>query len=554
MFVKKSLIIIIFAVIMLLTFSSVCLATETIEFSQVMSWENNMDIFLLGGLDLGSLSAKVANNAAEISGSGFLTDMGGTVRTTVIVDISTSIPVDARTQIMNMMNSMIAGLSENEELRIVTFGESVTVLQDFTNDRYDLAMAAEKIAFNDNMSMVYDAVYNTIPELLPVNGGPCYYRTIVITDGVDETNIGITKEELLIALQNDTYPINVIEVSQNMVGAENKDLASLVRVSKGKYANLYVGCDTESILSSFSTNDIFWMRLVVPGELLDGSTRQVNITDGTHSIEFDTKLQVYDTPVAPGETTLAPAETELTTEPSAESDAATELSGETNAVSPTETGSQPGIAEDESSNGEETTPEKSNGAFDPVNFLQDHLIIILVACIGVAIVVAAVVVIIIVTKNKKAKQPTVGPVGGNGIDTNSIPDGSGSETVLIGTKNVMGGAPSIRLRELSSGGVLDFVLNQELLVGRSHDCQMCLTDPSVSRKQFKISWNGNALITNMSHSNITQVNGGVINQPTVLSVGDKIICGNTTIAVENIQGFGPIHGEKINVKTSFVNI
>lgn len=38
----------------------------------------------------------------------------------------------------------------------------------------------------------------------------------------------------------------------------------------------------------------FWTRVEVPVELLDGSTRQTDVFDGSNSISFDMKMSVVD--------------------------------------------------------------------------------------------------------------------------------------------------------------------------------------------------------------------------------------------------------------------
>ena len=118
-----------------------------------------------------------------------------------------------REKIMALIELLIAGISKNEQYRLVAFGEQLSVLQDFTSDRYDLAVAAEKMEFTGMQSKIYDAVYNTIPKIQPIDGNPCYYRTILITDGIDDTASGITKEELYLRLQAEHYPVDVIAVS-----------------------------------------------------------------------------------------------------------------------------------------------------------------------------------------------------------------------------------------------------------------------------------------------------------------------------------------------------
>ena len=63
---------------------------------------------------------------------------------------------------------------------------------------------------------------------------PCYYRTIVITDGIDDTAGGVTKEELYLRLRDDTYPIDVVAVSKTKQGEPEKELAALTRMSRGR--------------------------------------------------------------------------------------------------------------------------------------------------------------------------------------------------------------------------------------------------------------------------------------------------------------------------------
>ena len=505
MFVKKFFITITMILITIFQ-TTICLAVATPSLVQVYSHDNNMDVFVAGDIDINHASARIANCESEIMDGGLLTEKGITVRTTLLIDISTSIPVEARADVLSYIKTSIANIRKNEEIRIATFGEQTTILQDFTNDRYDLMLAAD-IAFDNGQSMVYDAIYNTIPELSTINGEACFYQTIVITDGVDETNTGITKEELLIRLQNDTYPIHIIMVSKKKIESQDKDLAALARISGGSYGNIFPKCDITQLANTFSTDGICWLRIDIPGNLLDGSTRQVDINDNTNSIQFDTKLPVFDVP-------NSDSEPEDTTQ--------IENYGNEN-------------------NEAETVPADTDSS--------KYKIVFIIAGAGIVVIIIVVLIIMLVSKKKK-KETTV-------TVTHDVANGynhsSNDETVfirpdVIPTTNNM----RIILKDFSgTGQKWDLSLSEELLVGRDTGCQIRILDNRTSRKQCRIYYQGAVYIENLSQSNITKLDGDELKKPEILKSGDKIQCGQVILLVEKItesNDLGKNNGDTVYMK------
>jgi hypothetical protein len=266
--------------------------------SEAYAWERYADVFIAGGMNPESLSCRVSNQVAEVAGSGLLAERGVTVRTTILLDVSASMPAQARESVRSFIGALIEGVGKNEQCRLAAFGEQLSVLQDFTSDRYDLAAAASGIEFDSQQSRLYDAVYGTIPEGGPLGGSPCYYRTIVVTDGADDAAGGITKEELYLRLQASAYPIDVVAVSKASQAEPDKELSALTRMSGGRYASLSSETDAGGLASSLGTGGVVWLRAVLPSSLLDGSTRQFDITDGSAAVRFDFKVPVYDAPAA----------------------------------------------------------------------------------------------------------------------------------------------------------------------------------------------------------------------------------------------------------------
>jgi hypothetical protein len=468
-------------------------AAENIALSQAYVTENHLDVFVNGSFDTLTPEVKISNQPAEMSVGGSVSDMGIAVRTTVLIDISTSMPPDVRDEVLTYINSSIEDLPENEELKLVTFAEKLNVLQDFTSDRYDLSNAAEKIEFNGQQSKIYDAIYNTIPKLEPIEGEACYYRTVLITDGIDDTASGVTKEELYIRLADDTYPIEVVAVSKAEQSEPEKELSALTRMSSGSYSNIYPDADIDSIQDVLRTNDIFWIRSSLPVALLDGSVRQVNITDGVNELSFDVKVSAMEMLETTVETTSSSAET-------------------TTAVNTT-------VSEKTTVNEVVIETKKT-----PLLGYNTTFILIIVG----AVVVVLIIVIIAITR-KKNPEPTVNV---NPLETNRNFD----KTEFFDENSDNINEYTIKLSNTKNRGQ-NWILpiKGDIIIGRGENADIKLEDKSVAREQCKIIVSGQKLtVSELSSSNKTKLNGVEIVGMMPLSPGDTLKFGRESLTVEYI--------------------
>ncbi len=491
--------------ILIVLLSGRSLGADSVSLVQAYAWEDTLDVFTQGAFSPDSLSCRISNQDAEIVRSGSLADMGVTVQTQLLVDVSTSMPAPLRDKVLAVMDALIASIPPGEQYQLAAIGEQVSVLQPFTSDRYDLAVGASKIAFNGQESRIYDAVYNTLPQIAPLEEGkPCFYRTVILTDGVDLTDTGVTVEELYLKLQSSTYPIDVVDVGEK--SAPDRELSALARISGGRYFSLNGTTDPAALAASLGVGDVYWTRLKAPEALLDGSTRQVNLSDGSLSLEFDCKFPVFGTP----ETSSAPPEP------------------------PPVSSAVPVILPEPA-----PEPEKS------------LLPVLLIAGAAVIAVSAAVLTVLLLRKRGKQAKPGAGGLippaqGGQGTELLSA-DG---RTQLISST-----APSVRLRSTADASqVWELVLGaqgQEVRIGRSPDCRICLPEASVSREQCRLYYDGGIYAENISGSNVTQLNGEPLKAPALLAEGDLLKCGRISLIVEAVTISG---GGNLNKKTAFINI
>ena len=503
------------AALIVLVFSHIpCLAAENYALLQSYIWEDLVDIYISGNLNGDSVSINVSNQPTEVMDSGSLANVDVTVRTTILLDISESMPQSIRGKVIDYINYCIENLNQREELRIALFGENISIIQDFTADRYDLAKAAEMIKFDGKQSKLYDAIYNTIPELVPIEGNPCYHRMIVITDGIDEADSGITKEELYLYLQETLYPVDVVAVSESEKNVAEKDLSALTRISGGGYVNLNADSAIEDIY--FDVAGITWIRAKLPSEVMDGSIRQFDVSDGMVTLQFDLKVPVYGN-------VIAEQETEKETE-SERIDSGTIL---TNSHEET---------------GEGTVANEITG--DEVKIIPAGLYVIFTIFVFICITLT---IILIRNKNKKQvlKSKSIQ------LELKSDHQREEDETYVI----TMGNQICLKIVD-NPTKKWELDLNNEITIGRNESCQVVLDDQSVSRKQcvLYLDENGCPMIKNLSSSNITQVNEVRLDAPHFICEGDQIRCGKTVLIVDSIKREHDNLENDINKMTHYVNV
>lgn len=499
--IKKLFVALCVLIISMATSFSTIYAQSNANLTQAYINAQNVDLFISGDFKSENLSLKVANKTAEIKNSGLISEKEISVRTTVLVDISASMPIESRDKVHELIENKIKNIKKTEEIKIITFGAETKMLQDFTSDRYDLTTAAAEIEFNATQSALYDTIFNTLPEIKLYDEKPCFYRTVVITDGADFTPGGITKEELFMRLQTETYPIDVICVSATIPQNQDKDLAALTRISSGRYFELYPEADVFELTSGLSVGNYFWVRADVPVELLDGSTRQVDVFDGNNSISFDMKMSVVDEQI---EQSSQIAQNDLTTD-----------------------------IVDSSASSENLSANRES----MVESISDEKVIIII--IAASAVTLIVVIIVIIALNKK-KNPNLVPLDSmpkKNIYNREYDTSNATELYFERTPDEYFSIKISNVKVPSENWIID--VSDEILIGRDDHCRITIKDKSVSHEQCKIFVkNGGLAVINLSRSNVTKLNGMAVSNELLLHPGDNLKFGRITLIVDCIQKIG----------------
>lgn len=344
----------------------------------------------------------------------------------------------------------------------------------------------ENVEFTSEKSMVYDALFCTIPDMAAVDGQPCYYQTILISDGRNYSAGVLTKEELYLLLKEKMCPIDVIRINSEESEKTSAALSALCRVSKGVYYEFSEETDISALSEQTDRSDYCWVRVSVDESLLDGSTRQVDVYDGKNTMSFDLKMSMGGT--------KSPAASEA----------------------PVAVGEW----------------EKDDNDFEKT---------VLVVSLCIIAVIAGMVIWYVRkrssdnAKRLSASSPLVVP----------LPQEAPRE-IEEESSEVFSSIPQYResvIVNLSNLNVPEQTLSLnmvgEILIGRSENCTIYINDNTVSREQCRIMMRDNMLIlANVSVSNVTRLNGIPVQREALLHPSDIINIGAVSLRVDSIQRTG----------------
>ncbi|MBR3630590.1 MAG: hypothetical protein IKN55_09015 [Oscillospiraceae bacterium] len=205
------------------------------------------------------------------------------INTVFLIDNSTSIPVGLRDQIKTAIQDYVKSMPETESAKVAIFDTDTTMLSDeYSNDAGFIDYELSKVDFKGQASLVYDAVMRVVNET--DTDQDIYYRTVLITDGVDSVE-GTSFDYLRSAIsENGRYHIDVVQVSKS-----DKPDVNLTAIGN-LGSNTFMQFDSESTFDSLKPANVSMMKAPLINEVATGELKGVTIKSGDSSIALGSIL------------------------------------------------------------------------------------------------------------------------------------------------------------------------------------------------------------------------------------------------------------------------
>ncbi len=231
-----------------------------------------------------------------------------------LVDKSKSLRRAQLNQMREALLGWVEAMEPVDRAAIITFGERVVLMQDFTGDKAQLRQIIEGFETTDNKTQLHLGLAKALElgrrtdEALPDRRA-----IVVLSDGMDDFPGGMMREEVMDRIHNSNMPIYAIGLF-NPPRTEKKEealrkLGSFARASGGKYfeAGQNPLSDVYETLREH-IRDVWVVRLTCAACATDGSERplRIGITAGGISMFDEANIHMYAGPVATNTGTSVP--------------------------------------------------------------------------------------------------------------------------------------------------------------------------------------------------------------------------------------------------------
>ncbi len=282
--VRKKRYAVIFAILFIFCGKGIVYAAATGSLLQMVIEDEKVALYVACDGGINSAEVQIAQYPCEQVSVILPEDIR--IHTIILLDNSLSISEDNRGKIKDILRQYVQGMLKNEMVSLATFGENINFLARKSQNAEEITQCIDAIEFQDQDTYLTDYLFQTLEE---IEKDAEYTRFIVISDGVDNKAIGITKEELLIKLKETSRQVNTIGHIYGDNASELKNMFALSRATNGDEFLIEDVEDVSTIVEKIhDCSNIFCVKANIPQNLMDGADRHVLLN--IHTSEGDAEV------------------------------------------------------------------------------------------------------------------------------------------------------------------------------------------------------------------------------------------------------------------------
>ncbi len=249
-----------------------------VKFKQAVADENKIKVYIRGVDALEGVSYQIGNIPVDALEVYKIDEDRSPVRTLIMLDNSISIPSASHGKITELLNGIVDAHTGKEVFRLATFSDKITYLSDTYSDDYTvLKNVIASITYKDQETYLTDVLYDLIDDLNK-DGYMGYTRVIIVSDGVDNKQLGVTREELNSKLKETPYPIYTVGTLTQKNHEQLENMFALSRLSGSAYFVLEE-TDTSAIVSEFSKDaQMTVIEAQIPDDAKAGGNQSSKLT------------------------------------------------------------------------------------------------------------------------------------------------------------------------------------------------------------------------------------------------------------------------------------
>lgn len=449
-----------------------------------------------------------------------------------LVDTSGSLSNVQMEQVKAAMRKWASEMKPNDRMAIITFREEVETILDYSNDPDAIQGAIDSITNNGMKTKLYGAVDEGL-NLSQRNDLdlPKRRNIVLVTDGLNDSNGGVSMEDVSERLKKTRIPIYCLWLSENDKEEGESTMNTLSERSGGEKYNL----DSQNIDSVYEQVH----NKIQNSFVIDLAYSDDEFLNGTSS---NLELKV----TADGKTPIASLDTYFS--------APTENSGMGQAKADAQLTTETGQEDDkDKKEAEDTTEEKEEDEQSEEDSKLLFFVIIFLILMAVILVIILILLKLRKRDNKDSSYENAFDLdhtdhrypGSNGSgfnqdyrETEFVPhDYGGKRGPTMEDKNDIWRQQektrTVKLTDAATGQTKTLQIQNECHIGRKSDNDFVIDSPKVSgRHCILYIEDGVVYVEDLGSTNGTKLNGSLVHEKKQLRTGDILVIANKTYQLE----------------------
>lgn len=213
------------------------MAAESLSVEQVQLSPPDMDFYIysdgadLSGITPDDVSAAMGSYTFDVDSVSTQDRDTDGIFYAFLLDISGSIPQKSLNAAIRSICKIADGMGSDDRLAVITFGDKVKVVSDGSRKPADTLKALKGLKAKDQTTKFYTAM----DKLISVSKKAKGMRTVavVVSDGVDDTDAGMTEKQLTSTLKNSGIAVYAMQVGK-VTKKQTDHLKKFIKVSGGE--------------------------------------------------------------------------------------------------------------------------------------------------------------------------------------------------------------------------------------------------------------------------------------------------------------------------------
>ena len=422
---------------------------------------------------------------------------------------------------LKLMDDLVDAHRNGEEFSLITYSTQREKLIDYTDDTAAVKQVIDSVEFANQESYLINTRYEELKKTADAGDG-CYYRIILIGDGVQDTERTYQESEMENLLKRAGIPVYSVAVDTSKGYNDNsKEIGMMESYSRTSRARSWVVSGEDShdqiVRDLVTDGNMICLKITPPWDMRTGGIYSGEMKIVFQGASSTLRLEGFTMPMASGD---APAE------PTAEPTKAEATPTPTEEPTPT-----PAPVEEEEEDDEEEPEEEES------SWIQDNLILVIIAgsVLAAALIAGAVALIIKKKRDEDEKNKwrylpeNSMPPAASAVPVQQMPGSAQDDrTAFLWEPGQAQAQSRIVLTETDAPGrVFGCATAESIVIGRKLPADIVLDhDKAVSARHCMISRrNGEYYLMDLGSANGTYYNGKEVSGEQKIESGGILTLG-----------------------------